>query len=126
MHASLALYAAPSKYGYPVLLAIVLPAPCPQTLGLDKYANNLKKGKLTDSTIMLWNDSALAEAKIPAGPRLLILHHLDAYRSPSSVLKPALAVPMYPVQPPPRPAPGAPAAAPGALAAAPKPAPAKQ
>lgn len=70
------------------------------TLGLDKYSNNLKKGKLTDTTIMLWNDSALAEAKIPPGPRLLILHHLDQYRSASSMLKPALPVPAYPFKPP--------------------------
>ncbi len=43
--------------------------------------------------------SALAEVRIPPGPRLLILHHLDAYRNPSSVLKPAL--PLPPLPPPP-------------------------
>jgi len=26
------------------------------TLGLQKYEGNLKKGQLTDNTIMLWND----------------------------------------------------------------------
>lgn len=44
--------------------------------------------------------SALAEARIPPGPRLLILHHLDQYRNPSAILKPAIPLPM----PPPRPA----------------------
>nr|QKY15295.1 mitochondrial inner membrane translocase 17 (tim17) [Polytomella parva] len=64
------------------------------SLGLAKYVSNIKKGLLDDKTIMLWNESALKEARIPAGPRLLILHHLDQYRSPSSILKPALPVPM--------------------------------
>ncbi|KXZ56760.1 hypothetical protein GPECTOR_1g685 [Gonium pectorale] len=73
-----------------------------KTLGLTKYAENLKKGLLTDNTIMLWNDSALAEARIPPGPRLLILHHLDTYRNPSNVLKPAL--PLPPLPPPAAPA----------------------
>lgn len=66
------------------------------TLGLKKYESNLKKGQLTDNTIMLWSDSALAEARIPAGPRLLILHHLDTYRNPGSILKPALPLPRAP------------------------------
>jgi len=65
-------------------------------LGLQKFENNLKKGQLTDNTIMLWNESALSEARIPPGPRLLILHHLDTYRNPSAVLKPALPLPMPP------------------------------
>eukprot|EP00798_Chlamydomonas_sp_ICE-L_P012177 gene12177-15297_t len=69
------------------------------TLGLQKYENTLKKGQLTDSTIMLWNDSSLAEVKIPPGPRLLILSHLDQYRSASSVLKPGLPVHMPPMPP---------------------------
>lgn len=67
-----------------------------KALGLNKYEGNLKKGQLTDATIMLWNDSALAEARIPPGPRLLILHHLDTYRNPSAILKPALPLPMPP------------------------------
>mmetsp|Transcript_2357 Transcript_2357/g.3923 ORF Transcript_2357/g.3923 Transcript_2357/m.3923 type:complete len:260 (-) Transcript_2357:745-1524(-) len=69
-----------------------------QTLGLAKYADNLKKNLLTDQTIMLWNESALSEARVPAGPRLLILHHLDTYRNPSSVLK--MALPLPPMPPP--------------------------
>ncbi|PNW85367.1 hypothetical protein CHLRE_03g183100v5 [Chlamydomonas reinhardtii] len=72
-----------------------------KTLGLTKYVDNLKKGLLTDNTIMLWNDIALAEVRIPPGPRLLILHHLDTYRNPSSVLKPALPLPPLPPPPPP-------------------------
>ena len=65
-----------------------------RVLGLNKYEGNLKKGLLTDNTIMLWNEAALTEARIPPGPRLLILHHLDTYRNPSSILKPALPLPM--------------------------------
>ena len=42
--------------------------------------------------------SALREVKIPPGPRLLILHHLERYRH---VLKPGMPMPGYP--------PGAPA-----------------
>lgn len=53
---------------------------------LQTYEKNLKRGQLTDNTIMLWNDSALQEVKIPAGPRLLILHHIEQYRH---LLKPA-------------------------------------
>jgi hypothetical protein len=37
--------------------------------------------------------SALQEVKIPPGPRLLILHHLERYRH---VLKPGMPPPMYP------------------------------
>ncbi|KAJ9527429.1 hypothetical protein QJQ45_025695 [Haematococcus lacustris] len=71
------------------------------TLGLTKYQDNLKKALLTDNTIMLWNESALQEARIPPGPRLLIMHHLDRYRNPSSVLKPALPLPPLPPMPAP-------------------------
>jgi hypothetical protein len=68
-----------------------------QALGLGKYDSNLKKAQLTDATVMLWNDSALQEARIPPGPRLLILHHLDTYRNPGkAALKPALPLPMPP------------------------------
>lgn len=70
-----------------------------KNLGLQKYSENLKKGLLTDSTIMLWNESALQEAKIPPGPRLLILHHLDQFRNPASLLKPALPLPPLPPTP---------------------------
>ena len=45
--------------------------------------------------------SALTEARIPPGPRLLILHHLDSYRNPASVLKPALPLPPLPPAPAP-------------------------
>jgi hypothetical protein len=67
-----------------------------RVLGLQKYEGNLKKGLLTDNTIMLWNEAALSDVRIPAGPRLLILHHLDTYRNPSAILKPALPLPMPP------------------------------
>jgi hypothetical protein len=71
-----------------------------QALGLGKYDSNLKKAQLTDATVMLWNDSALQEARIPPGPRLLILHHLDTYRNPGkAALKPALPLPMPPPPP---------------------------
>lgn len=42
-------------------------------LGLERYEKNFKKGLLTDSTLSLLNDSALRDAKVPPGPRLLIL-----------------------------------------------------
>ncbi|CAD7704004.1 unnamed protein product [Ostreobium quekettii] len=51
------------------------------TLGLSKYSKNLKRGRLTDNTIMLWNDTALQEVRIPPGPRLLILHHLSQFKA---------------------------------------------
>lgn len=71
-----------------------------QALGLGKYDGNLKKAQLTDATVMLWNDAALQEARIPPGPRLLILHHLDTYRNPGkAALKPALPLPMPPPPP---------------------------
>lgn len=85
-------------------------------LGLTKYAENLKKGLLTDNTIMLWNESALSEVRIPPGPRLLILHHVDMYRNPGNVLKPALPLPPLPPPPPPAPAAAANYAAAGARA----------
>lgn len=46
-------------------------------LDLTKYEKNFKKGQLNDTTITLLTDSALAEVKIPAGPRLLILDHVE-------------------------------------------------
>mmetsp|Transcript_7798 Transcript_7798/g.19066 ORF Transcript_7798/g.19066 Transcript_7798/m.19066 type:complete len:265 (+) Transcript_7798:225-1019(+) len=67
-----------------------------RTLGYPKYQDNLKKALLTDNTIMLWNESALADARIPAGPRLVILHHLDTFRNPSALLKPAMPLPPMP------------------------------
>ncbi|PRQ60625.1 Mitochondrial inner membrane translocase subunit Tim17/Tim22/Tim23/peroxisomal protein PMP24 [Rosa chinensis] len=46
-------------------------------LGLDQYEKNFKKGLLTDYTLPLLNDSALKEVRIPPGPRLLILDHIQ-------------------------------------------------
>ncbi|KAK9914627.1 hypothetical protein M0R45_038396 [Rubus argutus] len=46
-------------------------------LGLDHYEKNFKKGLLTDYTLPLLNDSALKEVRIPPGPRLLILDHIQ-------------------------------------------------
>lgn len=46
-------------------------------LGLINYEKNFKKGMLTDSTLPLLNDSALRDVKIPPGPRLLILDHIQ-------------------------------------------------
>ncbi|GKU88919.1 hypothetical protein SLEP1_g3128 [Rubroshorea leprosula] len=46
-------------------------------LGLQKYEKNFKQGLLTDNTLPLLNDSALRDVKIPPGPRLLILDHIE-------------------------------------------------
>lgn len=46
-------------------------------LGLQNYEKNFKKGLLTDQTLPLLNDSALRDVKIPPGPRLLILDHIQ-------------------------------------------------
>ncbi|GAB4826051.1 hypothetical protein Ancab_008921 [Ancistrocladus abbreviatus] len=46
-------------------------------LGLQNYENNFKRGLLTDSTLPLLTDSALRDVKIPPGPRLLILDHVQ-------------------------------------------------
>ncbi|XP_008811009.2 chloroplastic import inner membrane translocase subunit HP30-2-like [Phoenix dactylifera] len=55
------------------------------SLGLQNYEKNFKKGLLTDSTLPLLTDSALRDVKIPPGPRLLILDHID--RNPEFVRK---------------------------------------
>jgi len=47
-----------------------------QSLGLQNYDKNFKKGLLTDQTLPLLTDSALRDVKIPPGPRLLILDHI--------------------------------------------------
>ncbi|MCO5597781.1 hypothetical protein L7F22_051863 [Adiantum nelumboides] len=52
-------------------------------LGLERYEKNFKKSLLTDSTLPLLNDSALQDAKIPPGPRLLILDYMK--RNPQTV-----------------------------------------
>jgi hypothetical protein len=67
-------------------------------LGLSKYEKNARKALLNDTTIMLWDTPSLQEANIPPGPRLLILHHIDMYRSSAGknrneYLTPALPVP---------------------------------
>ncbi|GER32222.1 mitochondrial import inner membrane translocase [Striga asiatica] len=49
-------------------------------LGLQNYEKNFKRGLLTDNTLPLLTDSALRDVKIPPGPRLLILDHIE--RSP--------------------------------------------
>ncbi|KAK6936589.1 hypothetical protein RJ641_033619 [Dillenia turbinata] len=46
-------------------------------LGLQNYEKNFRRGLLTDSTLPLLTDSALREVKIPPGPRLLILDHIQ-------------------------------------------------
>ena len=51
------------------------------TLGLEKYEKNFRKGLLTDDTVLLLNDSALQEVRIPPGPRLKILNYVDAART---------------------------------------------
>ncbi|XP_020106714.1 mitochondrial import inner membrane translocase subunit TIM22-like isoform X4 [Ananas comosus] len=47
------------------------------SLGLQNYEKNFKKGLLTDHTLSLLTDSALSDVKIPPGPRLLILDHIQ-------------------------------------------------
>ncbi|KAA8540124.1 hypothetical protein F0562_026816 [Nyssa sinensis] len=47
------------------------------SLGLQNYEKNFKKGLLSDSTLPLLTDSALRDVKIPPGPRLLILDHIQ-------------------------------------------------
>lgn len=56
-------------------------------LGLQNYENNFKTGLLTDSTLPLLTDSALRDVKIPPGPRLLILDHIDRDPELSEVSK---------------------------------------
>lgn len=46
-------------------------------LGLQNYEKNFRNGLLTDSTLPLLTDSALRDVKIPPGPRLLILDHIQ-------------------------------------------------
>ncbi|CAH1439093.1 unnamed protein product [Lactuca virosa] len=46
-------------------------------LGLNSYEKNFKTGFLTDTTLPLLTDSALRDVKIPPGPRLLILDHIQ-------------------------------------------------
>ncbi|KAL4574715.1 hypothetical protein LXL04_021551 [Taraxacum kok-saghyz] len=53
-------------------------------LGLERYEKNFRRGLLTDNTLPLLNDrqvvynkNALQDVKIPPGPRLLILDHIE-------------------------------------------------
>ncbi|CAL1365638.1 unnamed protein product [Linum trigynum] len=46
-------------------------------LGLQNYEKNFKKGLLNDNTLPLLNDSALRDVRIPPGPRLMILDHIQ-------------------------------------------------
>ncbi|KAL5574182.1 hypothetical protein UlMin_023779 [Ulmus minor] len=46
-------------------------------LGLQNYEKNFKKGLLSDSTLRLLTDSGLRDVKIPPGPRLLIIDHIQ-------------------------------------------------
>jgi len=75
-----------------------------ESLGLEKYEKNMKKALLDDTCIMLLNDSALQEARIPPGPRLKILSNVDFYRRTAS-RDPAMALksayPIKPVEPKP-------------------------
>ncbi|KAK3265291.1 hypothetical protein CYMTET_26012 [Cymbomonas tetramitiformis] len=56
-------------------------------LDLSKYEKNFKKGQLTDRTLPLLTESALAEVRIPPGPRLLILNQVSVMRSQLSALQ---------------------------------------
>lgn len=47
------------------------------SLGLNNYEKNFKSGLLTDTTLPLLTDSALRDVKIPPGPRLLIIDHIQ-------------------------------------------------
>ncbi|XP_050238828.1 chloroplastic import inner membrane translocase subunit HP30-2 [Mercurialis annua] len=47
------------------------------SLGLQNYEKNFRKGLLTDTTLPLLTDSALKDVRIPPGPRLIILDHIQ-------------------------------------------------
>lgn len=49
-------------------------------LGLEKYEKNFKRGLLTDDCLLLLNDNALQEVRIPPGPRLKILNYVAGMR----------------------------------------------
>lgn len=50
-------------------------------LGLEKFEKNFKKGQLNDSCLTLLTEGVLQEVKIPPGPRLQILNHVDAIKA---------------------------------------------
>eukprot|EP01025_Chloroclados_australasicus_P028085 TRINITY_DN2785_c0_g1_i1.p1 TRINITY_DN2785_c0_g1~~TRINITY_DN2785_c0_g1_i1.p1 ORF type:complete len:250 (-),score=33.62 TRINITY_DN2785_c0_g1_i1:255-1004(-) len=68
-----------------------------ESLGLGKYSGKLKKGRLTDDTIMLWNNEALQEVGVPVGARLLVMHHLQQMKSKTGSNQ---YVPHAPIPPP--------------------------
>jgi hypothetical protein len=61
-------------------------------LGFSKYEKNLKRAHLNDQTLLLWDTAALQEAKIPAGPRLLILNHIATKGRRSDILNPSVPI----------------------------------
>ncbi|KAL8551186.1 hypothetical protein ACS0TY_000317 [Phlomoides rotata] len=56
-------------------------------LGLQSYEKNFKRGLLTDNILPLLTDSALRDVKIPPGPRLLILDHIERNSEPKDKRK---------------------------------------
>ena len=62
-----------------------------QTLNLARYEKAIKKAGLTDATLPLWSERALADARVPPGARLRMLAHLDRYRKSSLPAPPAAA-----------------------------------
>ncbi|GJU06127.1 mitochondrial import inner membrane translocase subunit TIM22 [Tanacetum coccineum] len=55
------------------------------SLGLHHYEKNFKSGLLTDTTLPLLIDNALRDVKIPPGPRLLIIDHIQRQEFAPSV-----------------------------------------
>ena len=66
-------------------------------LGLSKYERNVKKVLLNDTTLLLWDSPSLQEAQIPAGPRLLILNHINHYKNATQKVRDQYLTPAYPV-----------------------------
>ncbi|KAK9788577.1 hypothetical protein WJX73_007463 [Symbiochloris irregularis] len=76
-----------------------------ESLGLATHLKGFQGQQLTDSTIYLWNNSALKSVRsLRAGPRLVLLNHVDRYRH---LLKPNMPPPPYshPLPPPSGPGP---------------------
>ena len=61
-------------------------------LGYAKFEKNLKRCQLNDQTLLLWDTTALQEAKIPAGPWLVILNHIATKGRRSDIPSPAIPV----------------------------------
>ena len=49
-------------------------------LGLEAFRGNFREGMLSDMTLPLLTDDALRDARIPPGPRLLIMDHVRAHK----------------------------------------------